>query len=171
MLALIKQESIENRILLIRGQRVMVDRDIAELYDVETKHLNRQVRRNIERFPREFTFKLSQREKDELVTNWHRFKSIKHTAAFPYAFTEHGVAMLATVLKSKRAVKISILIIKTFVRLKKFIVTHKGLARKLKQLESKIKEHDGEIQSIFEAIHQLISSPEKSKRRIGFYTE
>ena len=110
---LILQGAIEQRIFLIRGQRVMVDRDLAELYGVETKYLNRQVKRNKQRFPREFMFQLIPNERDELVTNWHRFESMKHSSVLPYAFTEHGVAMLASVLNSDIAVKISVTIIKT----------------------------------------------------------
>ncbi|MCX5727035.1 MAG: ORF6N domain-containing protein [Candidatus Saganbacteria bacterium] len=153
---------------MIRGQKVMIDRDLAELYDVETKYLNRQVKRNIDRFPREFMFQLTSREKEELVTNWHRFDSLKYSSTLPYAFTEHGVAMLASVLKSGRAVKISIYIIKTFVKLRQMLSTHKELAQKLAELERKVEAHDGGIKSIFEAIRQLMQPEEKSKKKIGF---
>jgi hypothetical protein len=97
---IVPAETIENRILFIRGQKVMIDRDLAELYGVTTKYLNRQVKRNIERFPEAFMFTLSEQEKQELVTNWHRFDPIKHSVVFPYVFTEHGIAMLASVLNS-----------------------------------------------------------------------
>ncbi len=149
----------------------MIDRDLAELYDVETKHLNRQVKRNKERFPGEFMFKLTKKERNELVTNWHRFDTLKHTSVLPYAFTEHGVAMLASVLKSDRAVKMSIMIVKAFVRLREFLGTQKELAKKIHLLESKIDSHDREIQSIIEAIRQLLQPPEKSNRPIGFQVE
>ena len=168
MNSLIK-DSVEIRILLIRGQRVMIDKDLAELYNVETKYLNRQVKRNIQRFPKEFMFRLSKREKNELVTNWHRFKILKHSSSLPYAFTEHGVAMLATVLNSSIAVKASIRIIKAFIKLRKFISTHRQLGQKLKQLESKVEKHDSEIQNIFNAIYKLMSPPEKPIRKIGFH--
>ena len=105
------------------------------------------------------------------MTNWHRFKALKHSSTSPYAFTEHGVAMLASVLNSDRAAKISIYIIKTFIRLRNLISTHKELARKLKKLEHKTEKHDTEIQAIFEAIRQLMKPPEQSKRRIGFHKE
>src|SRR3989338_11074066 len=114
---LIPQETIEQRIFLIRHQKVMIDKDIAELYGVETKHLNRQVKRNIQRFPEEFMFQLNVEERNQLVSICHRFKTMKDSSSLPYAFTEHGVAMLASVLKSDRAVKISINIIKAFVKL------------------------------------------------------
>lgn len=160
---------VESRIFLIRGQRVMVDRDLAELYAVETKYLNRQVKRNIERFSEEFTFQLNQEEKQELVTNCDRFKSLKHSTVRPRVFTEHGVAMLASVLKSERAVKISIHIVKTFIRLREFINTHKELAQKMEELEEKIGKHDKEITAIVEIIKRLISEPEKPKGKIGFH--
>ncbi len=149
----------------------MIDRDLAELYGVETKHLNRQVRRNRERFPDEFIFQLTRKEKNELVTYWHRFEPLKHSTALPFAFTEHGVAMLATVLNSERAVRMSILIIKAFVRLRQLIATHKELAEKLRLLESRIDKHDSQIQALIEAIRQLLMPPEKSKRQIGFRVE
>src|ERR1700756_1123981 len=94
-------EAIENRIFVIRKQKVVLDRDIAELYDVETKNLNRQVKRNIERFPPEFMFQLTEKEKNELVTNWHRFPPLKHSSSLPYVFTEYGIIMLASVLNSE----------------------------------------------------------------------
>jgi phage regulator Rha-like protein len=168
---IIPQEVVEQRIFLIRKQRVMIDRDLAELYGVETKYLNRQVKRNIERFPEEFMFRLTSVEKNELVTICHRFKTMKHSSSMPYAFTEHGVAMLASVLKSERAVKISINIIKAFVKLRAILSTHKELAYKLKQLERKFEKHDEEIHIIFEAIRQLMSPPEKKQRKIGFKRE
>jgi len=105
---IITQGLIENNIFLIRGQKIMIDRDLAKLYGVETKYLNRQVKRNIGRFPGEFMFQLNPEEKNELVTKCHRFETMKHSSVLPYAFTEHGVAMLASVLKSETAVKISI---------------------------------------------------------------
>ena len=160
---------IDSKIFLIRGDKVTADRDLAELYGVETKYLNRQVKRNIDRFPAEFTFQVTQKEKQELVTNCHRFQSMKHSTTRPYVFTEHGVAMLASVLKSERAVKISIHIVKTFIRLREFIATHKELAQKMKELEQKIGKHDEEIRAIVDIIRRLIQEPQKPKTRIGFH--
>jgi hypothetical protein len=159
---------IEHRIFIIRGLKVMLDRDLADLYGVETKYLNRQVKRNRERFPHEFVFQITKTERNELVTNWHRFESLKHSSSLPYAFSEHGVAMLATVIKSPKAVKMSILIVKAFVRLRDILSSHKELAEKLQLLEKKIDRHDEEIQAIVEAIHQLLQPPEKPKNPIGF---
>lgn len=160
---------IEQKIFLIRGEKVMIDHDLGRLYGVETKHLNRQVRRNKERFPKEFMFRLTREERTELVTNCHRFKTLKHSSSLPYAFTEHGVAMLASVLRSSQAVKLSIHIVKAFVRLRHWIASHGELARKLGELERKFEKHDHELRTIFEAIRQLMMSPEKPKRKIGFH--
>lgn len=170
MKGLVPQEVIEQRIFIIRGCKVMVDRDLAELYGVETKYLNRQVRSNKGRFPAEFMFQLTNKEKVELVQICHRFETMKHSTSMPYAFTEHGVAMLSSVLNSERAIKISTIIIKTFVKLREIISTHKELARKLKELESKLEKHDADIGTIFEAIRQLMTTPpEPPKRKIGFH--
>jgi hypothetical protein len=135
--SLVLFEDIEQKIFLIRGQRVMIDRDMADLYQVETKQLNRQVKRNRERFPAEFMFQLTTEEKEQLVTNWHRFKSLKHSTTRPYAFTEHGVAMLSSVLNNERAIHVNIQIIKTFIRLREIASTSRELSRKLKELELK----------------------------------
>ncbi|MBN1871228.1 MAG: ORF6N domain-containing protein [Candidatus Omnitrophica bacterium] len=167
---LVPHEVIENKIFMIRGHKVMIDRDLAELYGVETKYLNRQVRVNKDRFPAEFMFRLTSEEKNELVQICHRLETMKHSSSMPYVFTEHGVTMLSSVLNSKRAIKINILIIRTFVKLREILSTHKELAHKLKELEGKIEKHDGEIQAIFDAIRQLMAPPpEPPKRRIGFH--
>jgi hypothetical protein len=168
MAELVVQEHIENKILLIRGIKVIIDRDLAELYSVETKNLNRQVKRNKERFPQEFMFQLSKTEKDELVTNWHRFMPLKHSTVLPYAFTEHGVAMLSSVLNSKRAIQANIIIIKTFIKLREIISLHKDLAQKLSQLERKYERHDDQIHAIFDQIREFMTFKEKPKKQIGF---
>jgi hypothetical protein len=172
MKQIVAQEAIENRIFVIRGLKVMLDRDLAELYQVETKYLNRQVKSNIERFPKEFMFQLTAEEKNELVQNLHQFKSLKHSYVMPYAFTEHGVAMLASVLRSDRAVAISIYIVKTFIKLREVFATHKELAMKIDMLEEKLSKHDTDILTIFEAIRQLMAPPlEPPKRKIGFHAD
>ena len=165
---IVPTERIENKILLLRGQRVMLDRDLAELYGVETKNLNRQVKRNPERFPSEFMFQLTLSEKEELVTNWHRFNSLKHSTVLPFAFTEYGALMLASVLNSPRAIEAGIFVVRAFVHLKEMLLTHKELAQKLKELEYKIETHDEQITAIFEAINQLLAPPPTPKRKIGF---
>jgi len=161
-------ELIESKILIIREQKVMLDRDLAVLYGVETKYLNRQVKRNIERFPSEFIFQLTVEEKNELVTKWHRFNALKHSSSLPFAFTEHGALMLASVLNSPRAVETSVYVVRAFVRLREILSTHKELAEKLRELESKFDGHDEQIREIIEAINQLLIPPEKPKRQIGF---
>ncbi len=156
---------------LIVSHKVMLDRDLAELFQVPTKHLNRQVKRNIERFPKEFMFRLTEKEKDELVPNWHQFKKMKHSYALPCAFSEHGVAMLATVLNSEQAVKMSIIIIKTFIKLREMVITHKDMEYKLRELEHKVECHESDIQEILRAIRRLLEPPEKERRIIGFAKE
>ncbi len=165
---IIRAEVIESRILIIRGKKIMLDHDLAELYGVETKYLNRQVKRNIRRFPDEFMFQLTLEEKNELVTNWHRFNSLKHSTSLPFAFTEYGAVMLASVLNSLKAVEASILVIRAFIRLRKILSTHKKLAQKLRELELKIESHDEQITAILTAINQLLTPSEKTKKKIGF---
>ena len=161
-------EMIEQKIFLIRKQRVMLDRDLAKLYGVSTKALNQAVKRNIRRFPEDFMFKLTKSEKNELVTICDRLKILKHSTAFPHAFTEQGVTMLSSVLNSERAIDVNIAIVRVFVKLRQILSTHKELSYKLGELERKIEKHDAEIQSIFEAIHQLMAVPEKTKKKDRF---
>ncbi|MEK6615705.1 MAG: ORF6N domain-containing protein [Bacteroidota bacterium] len=165
---LIPYEIIEQRIFLIRGQKVMIDRHLAELYAVPTKSLNLAVKRNIEKFPEEFMFRLTKEEYDSLRFQFETLKRGKHSKYLPYAFTEHGVAMAANVLKSERATRMSILIVKAFVKLRAVISTHKELAAQLKLLESKVDKHDAAIQSIIEAIKQLMQPPNPPRKPIGF---
>ncbi|MFC1480425.1 ORF6N domain-containing protein [Candidatus Omnitrophota bacterium] len=167
---LIPRETIESKILLIRGKKVMLDRDLAKLYKVPTGRLNEQVKRNIERFPEDFIFQLTREE----FNNWLSQIAITNSEKMgqrhnPYAFTEQGVAMLSSVLNSKRAVQVNIAIMRVFVKLKEMLSTHKELMYKLAELERKIEKHDGEICAIFEAIRQLMEPPpEKPRRMIGF---
>lgn len=161
---------VEQKIFVIRGQKVMIDRDLAELYGVETKYLNRQVKRNKERFPAEFMFSLTAQERGELVTNWHRFEKIKYSSTLPCVFTEHGVAMLSSVLKSKRAVNVNILIIKVFIKMREMLRNNHQLEKKMNELERKLGVHDEELKSIVNVIRQLIAPPQKPKRKIGFHS-
>jgi len=159
-------ERIQKSIYLLRGQKVMLDRDSAELYGVETRALNQAVRRNIDRFPKDFMFALT-REEIRNISQIVISSEIKH-ARNVHVFTEQGVAMLSSVLRSKRAVQVNIAIMRVFVRLRETLATHKELTRKLADLESQLKDHDEHIQTIFEAIHQLMSPPEGTKKKIGF---
>lgn len=168
MQSLIPVEFIEKKILLIRGQKVMLDSDLAALYGVETKTLNQAVRRNIKRFPEDFMFELSREENDSLRSQIVTLKSGRgqHRKYLPYVFTEQGVAMLSSVLNSDQAIEVNILIMRAFVKLREMISTHKDLARKLEQLEKK---YDSQFKLVFDAIRQLMVPPEpKKKRPIGF---
>jgi hypothetical protein len=161
-------ETIENKIFILRGQRVMIDRDLAGLYEVPTKVLNQAVKRNIEKFPDDFMFTLTKVEKEELVTDCDRFKSLKHSTSLPYAFTEHGTLMLASVLNSSKAVEVSIFVVRAFIRLRQILAANKELAEKLIELELKLETHDQQITAIFDAINQLLAPPPMTKRKIGF---
>jgi len=169
--SLIAIESVAQRILLIRGQKVMLDTDLAELYDVPTKRLNEQVKRNAERFPVDFMFRLTADEKAEVVANCDHLANLKFSPSLPYAFTEHGALMLGNVLKSARAVEVSLLVVRTFVQIREMLSTHKGLAVKLEALERKVSSHDQAIAGVIDAIRQLMTHPEPTKRGIGFLAE
>ncbi len=170
MKELIPEETIAMKILLIRGHKVMLDSDLARLYGVTTKRLNEQVKRNRERFPRDFMFQLTTREKAKVVANCDHLNHLKFASTLPHAFTEHGAVMLASVLNSPVAIEASIRVVRVFVKLKQILSSNKKLAIKLDELELKIETHDAEIQSLFKAIRQLMEpSPEPPKRRIGFH--
>ena len=168
---IIPVELIQQKIYLIRSQKVMLDKDLAVLYGVKPIRLREQVKRNIKRFPSDFMFQLDEKEIEFMVSQ-NAIPSRKYLGGHnPYVFTEQGVAMLATVLNSERAIQANIAIMRTFVKLREILSTHKELAGKLKDLEKKIENHDEEIHTIFEAIRQLMTPPEKKKRKIGFNRE
>ena len=171
IVTIIPQENLTEMIFLIRGQRVMIDKDLADLYEVKTKRLNEQVKRNKKRFPDDFMFQLNKNEKDELVANCDRFKSLKHATSEPYAFTQDGVSMLSSVLNSERAVQVNINIIRAFNRMRNMINTHLELQKQIDKIETKLLDVDEEIQTIFNVIKQLIQTPQnKPKKEIGFHT-
>jgi hypothetical protein len=163
--SVVPMERIEKSILLIRGQKVMLDSDLAELYSVETKQLKRAVRRNINRFPKDFMFRLTKDEYNSLRYQFGTLKRGEHSKYPPMAFTEQGVAMLSSVLNSKRAIEVNILIMRAFVKLREMVSSHKDLLRKVEEMEKK---YDHQFQVVFEAIKQLMKEAEKPKRRIGF---
>ncbi len=150
MKELIPVEIIEKKIYLIRGHKVMLDSDLAELYGVETKRLNEQVRRNLKRFPDDFMFQLTEEEAESLRSHFATLKSGrgKHRKYLPYAFTEQGVAMLSSVLNSDRAIEVNVQIMRTFVKLREMLSTHKDLARKLADMEKK---YDAQFNVVFDA--------------------
>lgn len=162
---LIPVEIIEQRIFLIRGEKVMIDRDLAELYGVATKVLNQAVRRNKDRFPENFMFQLTKEERDEVVTNCDHLADLRFSYQMPYAFTEHGVAMLSSVLKSKRAIQVNIQIMNTFVTLRRMLADNKALSLRLDELERK---YDAQFKVVFDALRKLITPPDPPKRPIGF---
>jgi phage regulator Rha-like protein len=164
-------EQIEQAILLLRGQKVMLDRDLAALYGVETKNLNKAVRRNLARFPADFMFQLTVDEADALRFQFGTLKRGQHFKYLPYAFTQEGVAMLSSVLNSQRAIQVNVAIMRAFVRLREALSLHKDLAHKLAELEHKIENHDESIRTLFEAIRQLMTPPEPPHKEIGFHVK
>jgi hypothetical protein len=179
--ALLPIERIENRILLVRGQKVLLDTDLAALYGAETRVLNQAVKRNLERFPADFMFQLSVKE----FENWRSQLVMSKPGAkmglrrAPFAFTEHGALMAASVLNTPRAVEVSLYVVRAFVRLRETLAAHKGLAAKLEELERKTEalalRHDtlaantrAQLRQVFEAIRELMSPPESKRRPIGF---
>jgi hypothetical protein len=162
---LVPSEIIEKKILLIRGEKVMLDADLAELYGVETKMLVRAVKRNLDRFPVDFMFQLDEKEFENLRFQFGTSSQWGGRRYLPYAFTEQGVAMLSSVLNSGRAVKVNIEIMRTFVKLRQMLASNAELARKLAALEKK---YDAQFKIVFDAIRELMRPPEKAKRKIGF---
>jgi hypothetical protein len=163
--SIIPMERIERAILLIRGQKVMLDADLAALYGVTTKRLNEQVKRNRDRFPEDFMFQLTDEEKEKVVANCDHLKKLKFSPSLPYAFTEHGAVMLASILNSTVAVEVSIQVVRTFNRLREYVAHHKALAQKLDALE---KNYDAQFKAVFDAIRKLMTPPDKPRRRIGY---
>lgn len=169
---LVPMEVIEGKILLVRGKKVMLDRDLALLYGVETKVLNQAVKRNIKRFPDDFMFQLNNYEASELSrSQFVTLKKGQNIKYLPYAFTENGVAMLSSVLNSEQAIEVNIQIMRTFTKLREMLSANKELGHKLAQFEGKLEKHDDEIKVIFNAIRQLMAPPEKPRKKIGFRRE
>ena len=148
----VPMERVENRILSIRGHRVMVDTDLAEVYGVPTRALNQAIKRNAERFPEDFAFRLTAEEKTELVTNCDRFGRLKHSTVFPLVFTEHGAIMAASVLNSPRAIEASVYVVRAFVKMREVLASHKELVRRLDEMEGKV---DRQFKVVFDAIRAL----------------
>lgn len=168
--SLIPDTLIESRIFYVRGKKVMVDADLAVLYGVPTKRLNEQVQRNKDRFPDDFTFRLTEAEKNELVAFCDRFKGLKHSTLPPWAFTEQGVAMLSSVLKSEKAVQVNIQIMRTFTKIRELAASNELIRQKIEELEKKYDKHEAQFKVVFEAIRQLLEPPPAPpKRPIGFH--
>lgn len=178
--SLVHGEQIEQAILLVRGQKVMLDADLAKLYGVETKTLVQAMKRNIERFPPDFMFQLTTGEfadvRSQSGTSSLRSQTVTSSWGGrryrPYAFTEQGVAMLSSVLRSKRAVRVNLEIMRAFVRLRQVLATHETLARKLAELEAKVERHDEQFVAVIQAIRELMEPPpDPPRKRIGYETE
>jgi hypothetical protein len=176
--SIVPADKIEQRILLIRGEKIILDVDLAALYGVTNKRLKEQVRRNRDRFPGDFMFELTLEEKAVVAANCGHLSNMKYFKGLPYAFTEHGAIMAASVLNTPRAVEMSVFVVRAFVRLRNFLAAHKELAEKLAELERKLASHDEQIVAIIDAIKRLMASPPRSdapappdKRRIGFHAE
>lgn len=165
---LIPIERIHLSILVIRGQRVILDADLAMIYGVTTKRINEQVKRNRRRFPKDFMFQLRKNEKDEVVANCDHLAKLKFSRTRPYAFTEHGAIMAANILNSERAVEASVHVVRAFVQLRNLAFTHKEIGAELDKLRSRVGKHDSDIQTILEAIRQLMNPPIRTRKRIGF---
>lgn len=163
--ALSQATSVEQCILSIRGQRVMLDADLAVLYGVSTRVLNQAVKRNRDRFPEDFMFRLTAAEKAKVITNCDHLRPLRFSPSLPYAFTEHGAIMLASLLNTPVAVEASVQVVRAFVRLREILATHRDLARKLEELEKK---YDAKFRVVFDAIRRLMAPPEKARRSIGF---
>ena len=163
---LVEAHRIERAILWLRGQRVMLDTDLAALYGVPTKVLNQAVKRNRERFPRDFMFRLTRREKEKVVTDCDHLARLKFSAALPFAFTEHGAIMLASLLNSPTAIEVSLQVVRTFVRLREILASHAELSRRLDELEKK---HDRKFTQVFAILRDLLATKDESEpKRIGF---
>ncbi|MCK5357146.1 MAG: ORF6N domain-containing protein [Elusimicrobiales bacterium] len=167
---LISQNQIESKILLIKGHKIMLDRDLAELYGVTTSNLNKAVKRNKERFPIDFMFQLT---KEEFTNLRFQFGTSSYGGRryLPYVFTEQGVSMLSTVLNSKRAVQVNIAIMRVFVNIRNLVSTNKEILNKLNRLENKYEKHDEQIYAIFEQIREFLTFNEKPKKQIGFKSD
>ena len=165
---LIPVGQIAQRILLIRERKVILDADLAELYGTQTKRLNEQVKRNRDRFPDDFIFQLAVDEKSEVVANCDHLERLKYSPRLPYAFTEHGALMAATVLNTPQAVDVSVYVVRAFVKLRDILASNKELAVKLIELEQRVSSHDARIGELIDAIRLLMAPGPGKKRSIGF---
>ena len=164
----IQLEHIQNTILVIRGQKVMIDRDLAKLYGVQTKRLNQQVNRNINRFPNDFMFQLNDKEKEWVVANCNHLEVLKFSKTNPYAFTEHGAVMLASILNTDVAINAGIQVVRAFVQIRTLLLSNKHLSKELKRLEQK---YDSQFNLVFQTLSVIIDEPKPKKRKIGFLRE
>jgi len=168
--SLVPEEYIMSKILVVRGQKVMIDRDLADLFGVETKRLNEQVKRNIKRFPSRFMFQLTNEEKDEVVANCDHLNNLKYSPFLPYVFTEHGTVMLANVLNSERAIQSSIFIVEAFIKLREMFSDTQNMKIEIEEIKHKIQSQDKNIELVFSYLDELMDKQiqQKERKRIGF---
>ena len=163
---LVPQEVIANKIFLIRGKKVMLDKDLARLYGVTTGNLNKAVKRNRERFPEDFMFRLTKKEANSLRFQFGSLKRGQHPKYLPYAFTDYGILMLSSVLKSEQAIQVNIQIMRAFIKMREMLFNYKDLQQKIEQMEKK---YDQQFRMVFETIKQLIEEEQKPRRKMGVY--
>lgn len=165
---MVPDEIIMSKIILIRGRKIMISNDLAELYGVTTKRLNEQVKRNIKRFPNHFMFRLTKEEKEKVVAICDHLQNLKYSPYLPYVFTEHGTVMLANVLNSDRAIQVSIRIVEIFIKMREHILTRKDLLLKMEQLEKRVGKQDQKIALVFKYLNKFIDVQEKPMKQIGY---
>lgn len=171
--AILPEETIISKILFVRGQKVMIDKDLAEMYGVTTKRLNEQVKRNIKRFPEHFMFVLNPEEKENVVANCDHLKKLKYSPYLPSVFTEHGIIMLSGVLNSERAIQASIRIVEVFIKMREILSTHHEILKKFEQLETRLSMHDDQFLLIFEYLKQFEEAKQQhleqaNRKKIGY---
>jgi len=164
----VSERIINHRILIIREQKVMIDADLAELYGVSTKRFNEQVKRNSDRFPGDFVFQLTPEEKEEVVAICDHLKKLKFSHSLPYAFTEHGVAMLSSILNSKQAILMNIFIVRAFIKMRESLDNHRELAMKIREIELRQIQDHSMIENVHEVVKHLLHKPDIPKNKIGF---
>lgn len=162
------EEVVQNKIFIIRNKKVMLDRDLAALYGVETRTLNQAVKRHLERFPEDFMFQLTLEETNFSRSHFVTLKRGQNIKYLPYAFTEHGILMLSSVLNSRRAIQVNIQIMRTFAKLRELMASHTELRNKIEEMEKK---YDYQFRAVFDAIKHLLEPPEKQKKPIGFHAK
>lgn len=173
---IIPEELIMNKILIVRGVKVMIDSDLADLYGVPTKRLNEQVKRNIMRFPEDFMFRLTEQEKQEVVANCDHLKRLRFSPNLPFVFTEHGAVMLASILSSDRAIIVNIQIVRVFTRMRQLLESHTEILQKLEHLQKKDLDQDRQILLIFKYLKQLeqvkkLQDDQTNRKKIGFWQD
>jgi len=165
---IVADEIVMSKILHIRGKKVMIDSDLAELYGVTTKRLNEQVKRNSKRFPGDFMFSINEEEKKEIIEHYKHLNSLKFSPYLPNVFTEHGAVMLASVLNSDRAIQANIQIVRVFTGIREMLLNNKDILLKLEKIEKKVTEHDEDIQVIFKYLKKLLNEPNPPRKAIGY---